>query len=517
MIYFTHYIPWNDDSRMTSGVKGIEDIETIFCRNGARLLPIPSKRRTHHLTPARRLALQRPILRTWQEACGPLLHGDALVILLPLHEKFGLLGRLIRSLKSRGIKVIFLAADLELARPATYSGLKRSYVIRQELSYLRQADGIITHNQAYTRLIQSRGITGPFMEFGLFDYLIPEAQLRKLQSRRNGGTPHISDTDFGNRNGGTPITPNADSDRSNGGTPRPDGPVIIATNLDPEKAGYAYRLPASTDFALYGPNYRPELQRSDGAFGDSEAAKRRPEDHEYHNASRNSEAAKPRPEGQKCHNASRNPESSERRPEDLKCSNVHGGLGDPGARGPAAGGGQSPTAFANSEFAELSPEDRNYHNDSQRSDPEDRQGRESLETYSSDDQTSPHITYGGAFEADDLIDHMTGSYGLLWDGPSPDTCAGPYGNYMRVNTPHRISLFLACGIPVIVWDQSAMAPLVLEHGLGFAVSSLCEIPAKRREISAGQYSEMAKKAWLMGARLRRGENTASILEKIRQL
>lgn len=400
MIYFTHYIPWNDDSRMTSGVKGIEDIETIFCRNGARLLPIPSKRRTHHLTPARRLALQRPILRTWQEACGPLLPGDALVILLPLHEKFGLLGRLIRSLKSRGIKVVFLAADLELARPATYSGLKRSYVIHQELSYLRQADGIITHNQAYTCLIQSRGITGPFMEFGLFDYLIPEAQLKRLQSRRNGGTP---------------LTPDAGSGLPNGGTPRPDGPVIIATNLNPEKAGYAYRLPAGSEFVLYGPNYRPELQRSDGASGGSEAS-------------------------------------------------------------------------------ELRPEDRNYSN-----------------------APGPRITYGGAFQADDLIDHMNGSYGLLWDGPSPDTCAGPYGSYMRVNTPHRISLFLACGIPVIVWDQSAMAPLVLEHGIGFAVSGLGEISEKRMEISAEQYSEMAKKAWLMGARLRRGENTASILEQIGQL
>lgn len=495
MIYFTHYIPWNDDSRMTSGVKGIEDIETIFCRNGARLLPIPSKRRTHHLTPARRLALQRPILRTWQEACGPLLPGDALVILLPLHEKFGLLGRLIRSLKSRGIKVVFLTADLELARPATYSGLKRSYVIRQELSYLRQADGIVTHNQAYTRLIQSRGITGPFIEFGLFDYLIPEAQLRKLQSRRNGGTPITSDADSDCSNGGSPLTSDADSSRSNGGAPRPDGPVIIATNLDPEKAGYAYRLPAGTDFVLYGPNYRPELQRSAGAFGNSAAAELRPEDQKCNNASRNSESSERRPEDHACHNASRNPESSERRPENHTCHN----------------------ASRNSEAPEPRPEDRNYHSDSQRFDPEDRQGRESLETYSSDDQTSPHITYGGAFEADDLIDHMTGSYGLLWDGPSPDTCAGPYGNYMRVNTPHRISLFLACGIPVIVWDQSAMAPLVLEHGLGFAVSSLCEIPAKRRKISAGQYSEMAKKAWLMGARLRRGENTASILEKIRQL
>lgn len=415
MIYFTHYIPWNDDSRMTSGVKGIEDIETIFCRNGARLLPIPSKRRTHHLTPARRLALQRPILRTWQEACGPLLPGDALVILLPLHEKFGLLGRLIRSLKSRGIKVVFLAADLELARPATYSGLKRSYVTRQELSYLRQADGIITHNQAYTRLLQSRGITGPFMEFGLFDYLIPEAQLRNLQSRRNGGTPLSPDVDPGQSNSGTPLSPDAGSGRLSGGTPRPDGPVIIATNLNPEKAGYAYRLPAGTDFVLYGPNYRPELQRSDGASGGSGA--------------------------------------SERRPEDRK----------------------------------------------------------------SDNAPFPRITYGGAFQADDLIDHISGSYGLLWDGPSPDTCAGPYGSYMRVNTPHRISLFLACGIPVIVWDQSAMAPLVLEEGLGFAVSSLGEIPAKRMEISAEQYSEMAKKAWLTGARLRRGENTASILEQIRQL
>lgn len=415
MIYFTHYVPWNDDSRMTSGVKGIEDIETIFCRNGARLLPIPSKRRTHHLTPARRLALQHPILRTWQEACGPLLHGDALVILLPLHEKFGLLGRLIRSLKSRGIKVIFLAADLELARPATYSGLKRSYVTRQELSYLRQADGIITHNQAYTRLLQSRGITGPFMEFGLFDYLIPEAQLRNLQSRRNGGTPLSPDAGSSQSNDGTPLSPDVDPGQSNSGTPRPDGPVIIATNLNPEKAGYAYRLPAGTDFVLYGPNYRPEFQRSDGASGGSGA--------------------------------------SERRPEDRK----------------------------------------------------------------SDNAPFPRITYGGAFQADDLIDHMSGSYGLLWDGPSPDTCTGPYGSYMRVNTPHRISLFLACGIPVIVWDQSAMAPLVLEEGLGFAVSSLDEIPAKRKEISDEQYDEMAKKAWLTGARLRRGENTASILKQIRQL
>lgn len=399
MNYFTHYVPWNQDSRMTSGVKGIEDIETIFCRNGARLLNIPSKRQTHHLSPARRLALQRPILRTWQEACGPLRTGDTLIILLPLHEKFGFLGSLIRRLKSRGIKIVFLAADLELARPATYSGLKSSYVIHQELSYLRQADGIITHNQAYTRLIQSRGINSSFMEFGLFDYLIPDEQLQRLQSRRNGGTP---------------LSPDADSGQSNGGTPCPDGPVIIATNLDPEKAGYAYHLPAGTDFILYGPNYRPELQQSAGAQS-------------YGNR-----------DGKKLNTAR-----------------------EPGVPG--------------------------------------------------------RITYGGAFQADDLIDHMKGSYGLLWDGPSPDTCAGPFGSYLRVNTPHRISLFLACGIPVIVWDQSAMAPLVLEHDLGFAVSSLEEIPAKRRDISAVQYEEMAKKAWLTGARLRRGENTASILEQIRHL
>ena len=421
MNYFTHYVPWNQDSRMTSGVKGIEDIETIFCRNGARLLNIPSKRQTHHLAPARRLALQGPILRTWQEACGPLRTGDTLIILLPLHEKFGFLGSLIRRLKSRGIKIVFLAADLELARPATYSGLKSSYVIHQELSYLRQADGIITHNQAYTRLIQSRGINSSFMEFGLFDYLIPDEQLQRLQSRRNSGTPLVSSTDSGRSDGGTPLISNdegrpasRDHDTENRPDPDPNGPVIIATNLDPVKAGYAYHLPAGTDFILYGPNYRPELQQSAGAqsYGTRD--------------------------GEKLNTAR-----------------------EPGVPG--------------------------------------------------------RITYGGAFQADDLIDHMKGSYGLLWDGPSPDTCAGPFGSYLRVNTPHRISLFLACGIPVIVWDQSAMAPLVLEHDLGFAVSSLEEIPAKRREISAVQYEEMAKKAWLTGARLRRGENTASILEQIRHL
>ena len=34
----------------------------------------------------------------------------------------------------------------------------------------------------------------------------------------------------------------------------------------------------------------------------------------------------------------------------------------------------------------------------------------------------------------------------MWDGPSPDTCAGVYGAYLRYNNPHKTSLYLAAGL-----------------------------------------------------------------------
>ena len=68
-----------------------------------------------------------------------------------------------------------------------------------------------------------------------------------------------------------------------------------------------------------------------------------------------------------------------------------------------------------------------------------------------------------------------GDFGLVWDGESLDECSGIYGKYLLYNNPHKLSLYLSSGKPVIVWKQSALAPFVEENGLGVAVGSLAEL------------------------------------------
>ena len=92
---------------------------------------------------------------------------------------------------------------------------------------------------------------------------------------------------------------------------------------------------------------------------------------------------------------------------------------------------------------------------------------------------------------------MEGAFGLVWDGSSIDTCAGNTGNYLRYNNPHKLSLYLAAGVPVIVWDQSAVADFVKRYGVGLCVSSLKELPHLLTTLPAAEYRNMTRRAaWL---------------------
>lgn len=90
-----------------------------------------------------------------------------------------------------------------------------------------------------------------------------------------------------------------------------------------------------------------------------------------------------------------------------------------------------------------------------------------------------YYDYRGVFDASNpggMIDGCHNqSYGLVWDGVSVDTCSGDFGEYLRYNNPHKISLYLTLGIPVIVWSESAMADFVVENQCGFCIDSLADI------------------------------------------
>jgi hypothetical protein len=65
-------------------------------------------------------------------------------------------------------------------------------------------------------------------------------------------------------------------------------------------------------------------------------------------------------------------------------------------------------------------------------------------------------------------------FGLVWDGDSPDRLTGVMGEYLRYNSPHKFSMYLALGLPVLVGEGSALAGLVEREGIGLVARSVAD-------------------------------------------
>lgn len=109
--------------------------------------------------------------------------------------------------------------------------------------------------------------------------------------------------------------------------------------------------------------------------------------------------------------------------------------------------------------------------------------------YDGSNINNSYINFKGNFPPDEVVDKLEGSFGLVWDGPGIDTCSGIYGEYTRYNNPHKFSLYIAAGLPIIAWSQSAIAKVVTEYNIGFTVNSILEIPDKLDNLNDMIYDE----------------------------
>ena len=100
------------------------------------------------------------------------------------------------------------------------------------------------------------------------------------------------------------------------------------------------------------------------------------------------------------------------------------------------------------------------------------------------------ICYKGKFAPEELISHLDGGFGLVWDGDSCTTCNGIFGRYLAYNNPHKFSLYIAAGLPLIVWSESALAEYVKKFNLGIVVHSLDEIDNLISKMSDFEYENI---------------------------
>ena len=93
---------------------------------------------------------------------------------------------------------------------------------------------------------------------------------------------------------------------------------------------------------------------------------------------------------------------------------------------------------------------------------------------------------------DALIGAAEGDFGLVWDGDSVDSCCGNWGEYLMINTPHKVSLYIRCGLPIIIWRKAAMARFVEENGIGICVGSLRDIAGIYTRLTQAEYERMCE-------------------------
>ncbi len=115
-----------------------------------------------------------------------------------------------------------------------------------------------------------------------------------------------------------------------------------------------------------------------------------------------------------------------------------------------------------------------------------------------------NIDYRGVFTPEEITGVLDGSFGIVWDGPTAEACIGDTGAYLKYNNPHKTSMYLAAGIPVIVWEKAAIAQFVLENEVGIAVHDLENLSDEIDKISVDKYKTLAKNARLVGNALRDG-------------
>lgn len=89
-----------------------------------------------------------------------------------------------------------------------------------------------------------------------------------------------------------------------------------------------------------------------------------------------------------------------------------------------------------------------------------------------------------------LICHSEGDFGLVWDGESIDCCSGNWGEYLKLNAPHKVSLYIRCGLPIIIWRKAAMAKFIEENGIGICIDSLREINNIYQSLTQNEYYKM---------------------------
>lgn len=129
-----------------------------------------------------------------------------------------------------------------------------------------------------------------------------------------------------------------------------------------------------------------------------------------------------------------------------------------------------------------------------------------------DGVNAKNMTYKGTFLPDDITD-IEGEWGLLWEGISIESCQGSLGKYLTLIAPHKLSLYIACGLKIIAWESSAMASFIIKNKIGITIDKLENLEETINNISQDEIEKMEKNVKKVAHKIREGAFLKEALSK----
>jgi len=128
-----------------------------------------------------------------------------------------------------------------------------------------------------------------------------------------------------------------------------------------------------------------------------------------------------------------------------------------------------------------------------------------------------NVNWQGTFTAEELVEKLEGNFGLIWDGDDIESCTGKYGDYIAYNNPHKISLYLAAGLPIILPLKAALSTFVIDNNIGVAINSLSELSDIIDNIDVNKYEIMIKNIISISNKLKTGYFFQSAIKRVEVL
>lgn len=121
------------------------------------------------------------------------------------------------------------------------------------------------------------------------------------------------------------------------------------------------------------------------------------------------------------------------------------------------------------------------------------------------------IKYNGAFQPEELPNKIQANLGLVWDGNLDESDEKEtFKNYTKYNNPHKLSCYIAAGIPVIVWEKAAIADFVKKENIGYTIHNIYDI----NKLDFSDYSLKKENVQKLKQKVRTGFYTSRVIEEI---